>query len=87
MVAKLDLINSASYIAQEKAFLESGDNYNVKSNYTYTRNYKTQNVYIYVTTIGETNFMVKIEANDEFAEYVNRKIDEKLKGYKENEEF
>lgn len=86
LIGKLELSSSASYMTEEKQFLESGNNYNIKSQYIYTRNYKTPNVYVYITTIGETNFMIKIEANAEFAEYVNNKIDNCLKGYKEYDE-
>ncbi|MBR3994015.1 MAG: hypothetical protein IKI97_01905 [Clostridia bacterium] len=87
LVGKLELISSASYMAEEKKFNESGDNYHIKSQYVYTRNYKPDNIYVYVTTIGETNFMIKIEANKEFAEFVNNKIDNCLKGYKEYDEI
>ncbi len=87
LTGKLELANSASYMASEKDFLESGEDYHVKSFYSYTRNYKTPDVYVYVTTIGETNYMIKIEANDEFAKYVNKNIDIALKGSKENDEI
>jgi len=80
LIAKMELINSASYIARETDFIKSGEEYNVKSTYVYTRNLMTKNVYVYVTTIGETNYMIKLEANDEFAQFVNQKIDENLKG-------
>lgn len=86
LVGKLELVNSASYLASEKAFLESNENYNIKSSYTYTRNFGTKDVFVYVTTLGESNYMIKIEADDEFAKYVNKKIDECLKGSKENDE-
>lgn len=87
LVGKLELINSASYMASEKEFLQSQEDYKVKSVYNYTRNFKTPSVYVYVTTIGETNFMLKLEVNDEFARYVNKKIDESLKGYKKDDEI
>ena len=80
LVGKLELINSASYMAFEKDFLKAGEDYKVKSVYNYTRNYKTDRIYAYVTTIGETNFMLKLEADEKFSQYVNQKIDECLKG-------
>lgn len=84
---KLELINSASYMLTENKFRENGEDYKIKSVYKYTRNFNTKNVYVYVTTMGETNYMIKIEVNDEFAEFVNGKIDEILKGNSENDEI
>ena len=85
MVGKFSLSDSASYIINEKEFILRDENYNVKSTYTFTRNYKTCNTYIYVTTIGETNYMIKMELDEEFAAYVNDKIDKTLKGTDNNE--
>ncbi len=85
MVGKLELNNSASYIMTENEYKKSGEDYRVKSEYTYTRNFNSKDTYVYITTIGETNFMIKIEVNDEFATYVNNKIDGILKGHREND--
>lgn len=85
MVGKFSLSDSASYIINEKEFILRDEIYNVKSTYTFTRNYKTCNTYIYVTTIGETNYMIKMELDEEFAAYVNDKIDKTLKGTDNNE--
>lgn len=87
MIGKLELLNSASYMMSEKKYRECGENYNVKSKYTYTRNYKTLNNYIYITTLGETNYMITLEANENFAEYVNKKIDEIMKGQQCNDKI
>ncbi len=87
LIGKLGLENSASYIARKKSFNDSGDDYKIKSVYVYTRNFMTENAFVYVTTMGETNYMIKIEVNDEFAKYVNCKIDEILKGTNRNDEI
>ncbi len=87
LVGKLELVNSASYMVSEKEFKSGGEDYKVKSAYTYIQNYKTQDVYVYITTIGETNFMIKIEASPKFSEFVNEMIDKNLKGLKENHEI
>jgi len=87
LIGKLELINSGSYLISDKEYSENKDDYKIKSEYNYTRNFKTQNGYNYVTVIGETNFLVRIEADDEFATYVNKRIDDILKGQKNNDEI
>ena len=87
LVGKLELTNSASYMMTEKEFLCSDENYNIKATYTHIQNYKAKDVYIYVTTLGETNYMIKLETDEGFAEYVNSKIDENLKGTNKNDEI
>lgn len=85
LIGKLELSNSASYIESYTDFSASEKDYKIKSIYDYTRNYKTTDVYSYITTIGETNFMIKLEVNNEFADYVNCKIDKIFQGDKTND--
>ena len=86
-VGSLELKNSVCEIIPYSQYLENKEKFNISSIYSYTRNYKTENVYVYIFSYGGTEIMIKLEINEQFAEYINIHINEKLKGKNENDEF
>ncbi len=86
-VGSLELKNSVCEIMPYSIYLENKENYSIDSVYSYTRNYKTDNVYVYIFCYSGSYTVIKLEINDQYAEYINIHINEKLKGKNENDEF
>ncbi len=54
---------------------------------TFTRNYKTKNIYCFVYNYNYSDVMIKLEIDNVFANYVNERVENALKGKAEDENF
>ena len=54
---------------------------------TFTRNYKTKNIYCFVYNYNYSDVMIKLEIDNLFANYVNERVENALKGKAEDENF
>lgn len=87
LVGKLELANSVSlfFKISDSKQVEEYDIKKIKSIYSYTRNFQTTDIYAYVTNLGGKTALLKLELNDEFAEFANLQIKNRLKGIEQNE--
>ncbi len=86
-VGSLALENSICEVIPYTDYVKNKEEYNKNLVYNYTRNFKTENVYVYIFDFNGKNITILLEISKEYAEYINIHINEKMKGELKNDEF